>query len=83
MSMIFFTFRAQTAAKQAVILLKKGNIPARLGKTPSHIAVNGCGYGVWVPELQSLWAVDKMKQAGLHYEKSYRMDSGGPQEVWL
>ena len=83
MSMIFFTFRAQLKAKQAVQLLHRSNIPARMGKTPGKIAVNGCGYGIWVPELQSSWASDIMRKAGLGYEKSYRMDAGLPQEVWL
>lgn len=83
MSMIFFTFRAQTRAKQAVNMLQKAGVPARLGKTPSRIAVNGCGYGVWVPETQSVWAADKMKQVGANFEKSYRMVGGIPQEVWL
>ena len=83
MSMIFFTFRAQIGARQAVNLLQKSRISARLGKTPSQIAVNGCGFGVWVPELQSTWAAEKMKDAEIKYEKSYRMDGGMPQEVWL
>ena len=83
MSMIFFTFRAQMKAKQAVNLLQKHSIPARLGKTPSRIAINGCGYGVWVPELQSMGASEKMRQMGLGYEKSYRVYGGLLQEVWL
>lgn len=83
MSMIFFTFRAQLMAKQAVNLLQKMSIPARLGRTPSQIAINGCGFGVWVPELHSVWAAEKMKKSDMKYEKCYRMEGGVPQEVWL
>lgn len=83
MSMIFFTFRAQMWARQAVFLLKQQKIPARMGKTPVALAINGCGYGIWVQEGQSLRASETMRKGNLHYERSYRMDGGVPVEVQL
>lgn len=83
MSMIFFTFRAQMWARQAVFLLKQQNIPARMGKTPAILAVNGCGYGIWVRERHSIPAADVMRRNNLRYERSYRMEDGTPVEVQL
>lgn len=83
MSMIFFTFRAQMGAKQAVSILRQAKIPARMGKTPSAIAGRGCGYGVWVPEAHFGAAAGRILDSGLRYEKSYRMEGEELREVWL
>lgn len=83
MSMIFFTFRAQTKAKRSTVMLQKMGISARLGKTPGTLAVNGCGYGVWVPEVQGIQAARVLRKAELQFEKSYRMDGVSPLEVRL
>lgn len=83
MSMIFFTFRAQIKAKRAAVTLQKRGISARLGKTPGKLAVNGCGYGVWVPEGQSLRGAEILRKEQLTYEKSYRMEGSVPVEVQL
>lgn len=83
MSMIFFTFRTQMAARQGVTLLKRAEIPARMGKTPSRIAGRGCGYGIWVPEPQGEAGAQTLLASGSSYEKSYRMERDKFREVWL
>ena len=44
MSMIFFTFRAQTGARQGALILSQAGISARVGRTPSGMAEYGRGY---------------------------------------
>ena len=83
MSMLFFTFRAQLKAQKGVSLLKDQGIPAKMGRTPGILAVNGCGYGLWVPAEHGRSAADLLRESGIPYEKSYRMDNGGPREVRL
>jgi hypothetical protein len=81
MSMIFFTFRAPSKARQGAMILRKAGISARLAKTPASLAKNGCGYGLWVPEAQSVAASMQLRAMGAGYERSYRMDT--QEEVWL
>lgn len=83
MSMIFFTFRAQMAAKKAITILHQAKIPARMGRTPSRIAGQGCGYGIWVREEDLGAAAGRILGAGLRYEKSYQTDGKIFREVWL
>lgn len=83
MSMIFFTFRAQMAAKRASTILHQASIPARMGRTPSRIAGRGCGYGIWVRETDLGAAAGRILGAGLRYEKTYLTDGTEFREVWL
>lgn len=83
MSMIFFTFRAQTGARQGVVMLKRRGISVRLGKTPGVLAVNGCGYGLWIPQSQSVRAAETMRKNGISYERSYLMNGKNFDEVHL
>lgn len=83
MSMIFFTFRAQTKARRGAMLLREKGIPAQLGKTPGRLAVNGCGYGIWVQEVRGKQAAEGLRAGNAAYEKSYRMDGGNFTEVRL
>jgi hypothetical protein len=81
MSMIFFTFRAPTKARQGAMILRKAGMTARLSKTPASLAKNGCGYGLLVPAAQSGAAAMQLRAMGAPYERSYRMDT--QEEVWL
>ena len=83
MSMLFFTFRAQLKAQKGVSVLKDQGIPAKMGRTPGMLAVNGCGYGLWIPVERGKEARDVLHENGLMYEKCYRMDNGRPREVKL
>lgn len=83
MSMIFYTFRAQLEAKRGVNALKNALIPSRLGKTPAFLAVDGCGYGIWVPESYGAQAARKLRNAGIRFEKSFRVEGNRGQEVEL
>ena len=79
MSMIFFTCRSRTQARQGGMILKQAGIPWTLEKTPAGIAARGCGYGLRVPENLARQASRLLRQ--IPYEKSYRLERGGPKEV--
>ncbi len=81
MSMIFFTFRAQTQARQGASILKGAGIWARLGRTPTFLAGNGCGYGLWVSEERGRGAAKELKTGGSPYERSYRVEGNRAREV--
>lgn len=53
MSGLYFTFRGVTAAQRGQKILSSAGIPATLSRTPTAIAVNGCGYCL---RLSSQWA---------------------------
>lgn len=83
MSMIFFTFRAQTAARRGAMILRDVGIRARVGRTPGFLATGGCGYGVWVGQMDAVRAAGLLRRGGHSYERSYRIDNGTGQEVRL
>lgn len=83
MSMLFFTFRAQLKAQKGAVLLKSFGISAKMGRTPGMLAVNGCGYGLWIPAEYGREAGDILRENGLMYEKVYCMDGVRPREVKL
>ncbi len=83
MSMIFFTYRAQTQARQGVSVLREAGIPARLDRTPSRLSGNGCGYGLWVSASQGYSAALELRGRGVPYERSYQVDGGAMKEVAL
>lgn len=83
MSMLFFTFRAQIKAQRAVHYLLKQGIPTKIGKTPGHLAQRGCGYGIWLNPQQGSDAGEKLKRAGITYEKAYIMDGDNVRELSL
>ena len=83
MSMIFFTYRARTQARQAYEILRNAGLPARLERTPSGIAGNGCGFGLRVPATYGKRASNLLRQGNTLYERSYLAEGGKMQEVWL
>ena len=48
MSMIFFTFRAQTGARKGVMILGGAGIQGFVARTPGFLSTGGCGYGIRV-----------------------------------
>lgn len=83
MSMIFFTYRAQTQARKGAAILREAGIQGKLDRTPSRLAANGCGFGLWVPESQGYGAALELRGRNCPYERSYRMDGGAAKEVAL
>lgn len=83
MSMIFFTFRAQTGARQGALILSQAGISARVGRTPSGMAEYGCGYGIWVNGHQGGRAAELLRSRRPSYERSYLVEGGRQQEVFL
>ena len=83
MSMIFFTYRAGTQARKGAAILRDAGISARLARTPSQMAVNGCGSGLWVQRGQEYAASLELRGRGCAYERSYLMEGGKVREVFL
>lgn len=83
MSMIFFTFRAQTGARKGALILSRAGISARVGRTPSGMAEYGCGYGIWVSGHQGDRAAELLRSRRPSYERSYLVEGGRQQEVFL
>ena len=83
MSMIFFTYRARTQARQGSDILEHAGVPVRLDRTPSGIAGNGCGYGLRVSVINGKKAAELLRKYGSGYERSYRFDGGKAWEVAL
>ena len=83
MSMFFFTYRAGTQARKGAAVLKEAGISARLSRTPSNMAVNGCGSGLWVPRGQEYAASLELRGRGCAYERSYLVEDGKTREVFL
>lgn len=83
MSMIFFTFRAQTQARKGTMILSQAGLQAKLGRTPAALATGGCGYGIWVPEMQGGTAAMQLRGMEVYYEKSYLVSGNTRKEVFL
>ena len=76
MSMIFFTYRVPIQARKGAAILQAAGISAKLARTPSGMAVNGCGYGLWVPLEHGARAAALLREKGAAYERSYRGGKG-------
>ena len=83
MSMIFFTYRASMQARKGVAVLREAGISARLARTPSQMAVNGCGYGIWVQKGQEYAASLELRGRECPYERSYLVEGRRVREVTL
>lgn len=81
MSMIFLTFREYMDAREASGILKKRGIKAKLSRTPSILAKNGCGYGIWLSGTQQKATVDELKKLSIRYEKAYLYDGKNYREI--
>lgn len=44
MNGFYFTFRSVTAAQRGQRILTTAGVPSALSRTPTALAVNGCGY---------------------------------------
>ncbi len=83
MSMLFFTYQARTRARMGAEILRQAGIPVRLDRTPSSLAKNGCGYGLWVPEEHGGPASALLQEKGGGFVRSYRFRDGQAREVRL
>jgi len=83
MSMVFFTYRSGTSARNGLDILRREAVSARMDRTPAQLARFGCGYGLWVPPHQAKRAATLLRERGAVYERCYRMSRNGFQEVTL
>lgn len=83
MSMIFLTFREYMDAREGLGILKKSGIRAKLGRTPSVLAKNGCGYGIWLPDIQQKSTAQELRKMTVRYEKAYLYDGKNYREITL
>ncbi len=83
MSMIFFTFRAQTQARKGTKILNQAGIQAKLGKTPAALSARGCGFGIWVRQAEAETAAMQLRGLEIPYERSYLITDKGRKEVFL
>jgi len=81
MSMIFFTYRVPLQARKGAAILQEAGIHTKLARTPSGLAVNGCGYGLWVAIEKGKPAAELLKNKA-PYERSY-LGGNGFREVSL
>ncbi len=83
MSMIFFTFRAQTGARKGAMILDKAGIQGIVGRTPSFLSTGGCGYGIRVAARDGWRAAAELRAGGYPFERSFLLESGRGREVAL
>lgn len=83
MNMIFFTFREYMLARKASVMLKNVGIGAKLARTPAMLAVNGCGYGLWIKTGQMRSAAEELDRVGIRYEKIHGYDGRTYREITL
>ncbi len=83
MSMIFFTFRAQTGARNGAMILDRAGIQSTVGRTPGFLSTGGCGYGIRVPAGDGRRAAAVLRAGGHPYERSYWLDGNRGREVAL
>ena len=83
MNMIFFTFREYMLARKASVMLKNVGVQAKLARTPAVLAVNGCGYGLWIKTSQIHSAAEELGSMGIRYEKIHGYDGRTYREITL
>lgn len=83
MSMIFLSYRAATQARQALGILKKEGISARMDRSPTALSEKGCGYGLWVPSDRAAEAANVLRRQSRPFSRSYVFSDGGVREVQL
>ena len=83
MSMIFFTFRAQTGARTGAMILSNAGISGMVGRTPGFLSTGGCGYGIRVAARDGKRAAAILRTGGHPYERSYYLEGNRGREVQL
>ena len=83
MSMIFFTFRAQTGARKGAMILERAGIQGTVSRTPGFLSTGGCGYGIRVSGIDGRRAAAVLRAGGYPYERSYWLDGNRGREVEL
>ena len=83
MSMIFFTFRAQTGARNGAMILGRAGIQGTVGRTPGFLSTGGCGYGIRVSARDGRRAAAVLRAGGHPYERSYWLEGNRGREVAL
>lgn len=83
MTQYYFTFNSLTQAQTALHRIRRRGIDAQLKRTPTELAVRGCGYSVAVEERAAHSAAAALTAAAIAYRGLYREMGGSMQEVIL
>ena len=83
MDACMITFRSVTPAQRGETLLRREGIQATVQRTPRALAEQGCGYSLWMPISELQRATEILRQKGIAYRKTYRIEEGKPMEVFL
>lgn len=74
------TFRSVTYAQRGEKILRAGNIPCQMQRTPKHLTQRGCGYCLRLSGLDGPVAVELLRREQLPYGKLYALRKDGSTE---
>ena len=83
MDSCLITFRSVTPAQRGEATLRREGIACSLQRTPKVLAEQGCGYSLRMPISELQRATEILRQKGIAYRKTYRIEEGKPMEVFL
>ena len=81
MDLCIITFRSVTPAQRGESLLRREGISCTIQRTPRTLAEQGCGYCIRLRCMQVPKATELLRQRGIDYRKTYRLQAGVPEEV--
>lgn len=77
----YFTFRSLTAAQQAMQVCRMAGLPVQLTRTPSELAVRGCGYALGVPGSVFYRVAWELRRANISFTHGFRRFGSGWEEA--
>lgn len=84
MEVYLITFRSITPAQRGETLLRRGQIPCTLKRTPGWLQDKGCGYSLRLSKENVLPAVSLLRSAQIPFQKVYyQPEKGRAEEVSL
>lgn len=81
MDSCMITFRSVTPAQRGEAALRREGIAVTLQRTPRVLAEQGCGYSIRLRCSYLPKAVELLRQKGIAYQKTYRLQDGKLEEV--
>ena len=84
MEVYLITFRSITPAQRGEALLRRGQIPCTLRRTPGWLQDKGCGYSLRLAKENMLGAVSLLRSAQIPFQTVYyQPERGKIEEVSL
>lgn len=71
------TFRSITLAQRGERILRRGNLPCQLQRTPKALTERGCGYCLRLQAVDAPIAVELFNKEQVPYEKLYAQGEDG------